>query len=131
MPVTGGLGFIGSNLCLRLVREGAAVTVIDSAVPGCGANRFNLNKVAGLVRILDCDIGDTNRLRNEVPTPDVVFNVAGEISHSMSMSHPERDLEINTCSQLRFLRFCLQQFPGIRVVYAAPAALWKTSIPAG
>jgi nucleoside-diphosphate-sugar epimerase len=40
--VTGGLGFIGSNLVLRLVDEGAQVTVVDPLLPGCGGNPYNV-----------------------------------------------------------------------------------------
>ncbi len=117
--VTGGLGFIGSNLALRLLAEGAVVTVIDSSVAGCGANVMNLAPFADSLRILHCDIGDTEQLRAALDQPDFVFNLAGEISHSVSMSHPERDLEINTRAQLRFVLLCRDRFPGIRIVYAS------------
>ncbi len=117
--VTGGLGFNGSNLAIRLVKEGATVTIVDSAISGCGANPFNIESVVHALRILDCDIGDTDRLREDLEYPDVIFNVAGEISHIMSMSNAERDLDINTRAQLRFLLFCKEFFPGTRVVYAS------------
>ena len=122
--VTGGLGFIGSNLVVRLVHEGAKVTVIDSGIAGCGSNGFNLAGVADSVRILDCDIGHPEKLRGHMDRPDVIFNVAGEISHSMSMSHPERDLEINTSAQLRFLLFCRETYAGARIVYASTRQLY-------
>jgi len=116
--VTGGLGFIGSNLALRLLAEGARVTVVDSLICGCGGNRFNLGPAAGEVEWLDCSIAESARLRPLLSRCDVVFNLAGEISHIHSMLYPERDLEINTTAQLHFLQSCLAAAPGIRIVYA-------------
>ena len=116
--VTGGLGFIGSNLAIRLAREGARVSVVDSLELGCGGNRFNLDPVAGDVEVLECSIADTVRLRPVLSRCDVVFNLAGEISHIHSMLYPERDLEINTTAQLHFLHVCMEAAPGVRVVYA-------------
>src|SRR5215218_8889761 len=122
--VTGGLGFIGSNLVLALVRMGASVTVIDAAVPGCGANPSNLAGILNSVRLIDCNIGDIRRFRPQLDAPAIIFNVAGEISHSMSMSHPERDLDLNTCAQLRFLLFCRDLYPGCRVIFASTRQLY-------
>lgn len=117
--VTGGLGFIGSNLALRLATGGARVTVIDASTPQCGANPFNLETAPGRIRILQRDIGDTDGLRDEIDPPDVIFNLAGEISHTLSMSDPERDLELNARSQLRFLMFCRDFCPNVRIVHAS------------
>jgi UDP-glucose 4-epimerase len=116
--VTGGLGFIGGNLAMRLVREGARVTVVDSLELGCGGNRCNLDPVAGDVEILDCSIADSARLRPVLSRCDAIFNLAGEISHIHSMLYPERDLELNTTAQLRFLCACADVAPGVRIVYA-------------
>jgi UDP-glucose 4-epimerase len=116
--VTGGLGFIGSNLAIRLVHEGARVTIVDPIVPGCGGNRHNIRPVAADVSVLDCSIADPAHLRPALSRCDAVFNLAGEISHIHSMLYPERDLEINTTSQLRFLHACMEAAPGVRVVYA-------------
>jgi nucleoside-diphosphate-sugar epimerase len=115
--VTGGLGFIGSNLTERLVLAGAKVTVIDSMLPGCGANRFNLANCVRRVAVIESDIGDTASFEAALLDTAVIFNLAGEISHSRSMSDPERDLNLNTVSQLRFLLACGRLCPGARVVY--------------
>ena len=117
--VTGGLGFIGSNLAVRLARVGARVTVIDSAVSGCGANWHNLAPVLGEINVITADIGALSAHREVIEGTDVVFNMAGEISHINSMRDPVRDLELNTASQLRFLLSLRQFCPGIRVVYAS------------
>ena len=110
--VTGGLGFIGSNLVIELVREGAQVTVIDSLIPGCGGNPHNIAPVRDRIRIVDADVGDVTP--DVIAGSDVIFNLAGEISHIHSMQFPERDLQLNTISQLRFLLACCEAAPGVR-----------------
>jgi nucleoside-diphosphate-sugar epimerase len=122
--VTGGAGFIGSNLAIRLVQAGAQVTVIDSFVPGCGANAFNLYPVAGDVRVIEADIGDSAALAGVLRGCSVVFNLAGEISHIHSMQQPWRDAALNAGSQLRFLEECARQSPGVRVVYASTRQIY-------
>ena len=117
--VTGGLGFIGSNLAVRLARTGARVTVIDSSVAGCGANRHNLAPADGDIRIIDEDIANAPSFADVLRTADVIFNIAGEISHIHSMQMPWRDAALNAEAHLRFLGECGRVAPGIRVVYAS------------
>jgi UDP-glucose 4-epimerase len=124
--VTGGLGFIGSNLVIRLVNEGANVTVVDPLLAGCGGNMWNVAPVAGALRILDCDIAEAAHFRDDIKRAKVIFNLAGEISHIHSMQFPERDLQVNTLSQLRFLLECKQTHPGIRIVYAGTRQVYGT-----
>lgn len=122
--VTGGLGFIGSNLSLRLVEEGAAVTVVDPAIPGCGANLYNLAPAAGKIHVISADIGEPERIAAEIAAADVIFNLAGEISHIHSMEFPERDLLINSVAQLRFLQSCCELRRGVRIVYAGTRQIY-------
>ena len=114
--VTGGLGFIGSNLALALDELGALVTVVDALVPGCGANRANL--AGSKVQLIEADLSEPGGYEEAIRDAQVVFNLAGEISHIHSMEYPERDLQINTISQLRFLDACRRLNRGVRVVYA-------------
>lgn len=117
--VTGGLGFIGSSLAIRLVQSGARVTVVDSLIQGCGANLFNIDDIRHRVKLLSRDIADADTFAQEIAEADVIFNCAGEISHTMSMIDPERDLKINTLAQLRFLQTCRKIHPGVRIVFAS------------
>lgn len=116
--VTGGLGFIGSNLAIRLAELGAHVTVIDSSVSGCGADEANLEPVQGSVSVIHRDIADTSALEKHIRSADLVFNLAGEVSHSHSMKWPERDAQLNAMAQLRFLECCVRVHPHLRIVYA-------------
>lgn len=116
--VTGGLGFIGSSLAIRLAREGARVTIVDSCIEGCGANPHNIDGVLN-IEIIQADIGQPDSYAIALRSTDIVFNLAGEISHIGSMRSPGRDLYLNTTSQLNFLEACRQLRPGIRIVYAS------------
>jgi UDP-glucose 4-epimerase len=116
--ITGGLGFVGSNLAIRLVDLGAKVTIVDSLVKGCGGNIYNIAPVADRVRLIECGVGDVGRLRRVLRRTRLIFNLAGEISHSHSMKFPERDGSLNAWAQLRFLEETARQAPGVRIVYA-------------
>lgn len=116
--ITGGLGFIGSNLAIRLVQLGAQVTVIDSGALGCGSNPANLASIAAQVRLIDSDIRQVSKFRSALADTSVVFNLAGEVSHIHSMKYPSRDMEINVIAHLHFLNGIADSVPGVRVVYA-------------
>src|SRR4051794_41011266 len=104
--VTGGMGFIGSNLAIALVRQGARVTVVDAQIPGCGADPANLEEVRDKVRIFTHNIDDADKMKELIPGQRIIFNLAGEISHIRSITDPLRDLSINCAAQLQFLNLC-------------------------
>jgi UDP-glucose 4-epimerase len=116
--VTGGLGFIGSNLAIRLVELGASVSIVDSSVTGCGANLRNVAAIRDRIQIIPLDIANAAEFQDDIRSADVIFNLAGEISHARSMRMPERDMALNVTAQLRFLDVCRRVRPGIRIVFA-------------
>jgi UDP-glucose 4-epimerase len=116
--ITGGLGFIGSNLARRLADAGARVTVVDSLIPDYGGNRFNLAGYEGRICIDIADVRDPYSMRALVGGQDVIFNLAGQVSHIDSMTDPLTDLEINARSQLSILEACRYENPGVKIVYA-------------
>lgn len=117
--VTGGLGFVGSNLAIRLVELGARVTIVDSLVEGCGGTLDNVLPVLQSLQIKLADLKDAASFAAEIEPPQVIFNLAGEVSHARSMTAPLRDLQLNTVAQLNFLTTCADHYPGVRVVYAS------------
>ena len=117
--VTGGLGFIGSNLARALVPLGARVLLVDSLIPDYGGNLFNIDGIEDQVRVNIADVRDTNGMRYLVGGQDVLFNLAGQVSHIDSMEDPMTDLEINCRSQLAILEVCRRVNPEIRIVYAS------------
>jgi len=122
--VTGGMGFIGSNLVLSLVEKGARVTVVDAQVPGCGWHPENLDAVRGRMELCPANIGDPARIRPLLAGQQVIFNLAGEISHINSMTNPARDLAINCEAQVRFLDLCRTENPKATIVYASSRQIY-------
>ncbi len=117
--VTGGLGFLGSNLAVWLAQNGARVRVVDSLAPGCGGSYANLDGFRDRIEVFPCDIREAERVRPALHGAEVVFNLAGDISHTGSMRDPWHDLDLNVVAQLGFLQLCAKAAPGIRVVYTS------------
>ena len=122
--ITGGLGFIGSNLARRLVGMGARVSIVDSLVPEYGGNRRNLAGVAGRIKVHVADVRDWPRLPSLVRGQDYLFNLAGQTSHMDSMSDPQTDLDINCRAQLAILEACRLHNPTIRIVFASTRQIY-------
>jgi UDP-glucose 4-epimerase len=116
--ITGGLGFIGSNLARRLVELDAEVVLVDSLVPHYGGNLFNIAGIENRVRVNVADIRDPNSMRYLVQGQDYIFNLAGQVSHLDSMTDPETDLDINCRAQLTLLEACRLHNPGVKIVFA-------------
>ena len=116
--VTGGYGFIGSNLVRRLVTLGAQVAVVDAFVPDSGANRFNLAGLEQVVAIHVVDMADEDAMREPVQDRAFVFNLAGQVSHVDSLRDPYGDLRANCHAQLGLLEACRKHAPRARVVFA-------------
>ncbi len=124
MLITGGLGFIGSNLARRLVRYGSKVTLVDSLIPEYGGNLRNMAGLTGRVHVNISDVRDRHSLPVFVRDQDFLFNLAGQTSHMDSMTDPETDLEINARAQLSILEACRRHNPRIRVVFASTRQLY-------
>ena len=116
--VTGGLGFIGSNLVRHLVDAGADVLIVDSLGPEDGGNRFNIHGLEECVRLDVTDVRDQTSMGVLVEDREVIFNLAGQVSHIDSMRDPYTDLDINCRAQLSMLEACRQFNPEVRVVFA-------------
>src|SRR5690349_9719784 len=122
--VTGGLGFIGSNLAAKLVALGSQVVLVDSLLPNYGGNRFNIAEIADRVRVEIADIRDTARMRKLLAGCDYLFNLAGQTSHLDSMHDPVTDLEINCLAQLTLLEACRAVCPKAVVVFASTRQIY-------
>lgn len=116
--ITGGLGFIGSNLARKLLGLGAEVTLYDNADPESGANPFNLDGIRQQVKVVEADILDEGKLREAVKGQRYLFNLAGEMSHIGSMQDPFKDLNVNSVGQLKLLEVCRTTNPAISIVFA-------------
>lgn len=122
--VTGGLGFIGSNIARRLVDYGAQVTLVDSMVPAYGGNSFNIRGFEHKVHVNIADVRDEHSMAFLVRGRDLIFNVAGQVSHLDSMEDPYTDLEINVRAQLSILEACRKNNREVKIVYASTRQLY-------
>lgn len=129
--ITGGLGFIGSNLARRLVELGADILLVDSLIPDYGGNLFNIDGIADAVRVNVADIRQQSTMNYLVRDREVIFNLAGQVSHIDSMRDPYSDLEINCRSQLTILEACRYNNPHVKVVFAGTRQVYgrPTSLP--
>ena len=93
--ITGGLGFIGSNLAIRLVELGAEVTLVDAMIPEYGGNLFNIEPIKDKVHVNFADIRDRYAMEYLVQDKDFVFHLARQVSHVISLSYPCPDIDIN------------------------------------
>ena len=116
--ITGGLGFIGSNLARRLVGLGAKVTLVDSLNPLYGGNIFNIHDIRDEVSINLGDVRDPDALTHLLKGQDYLFNLAGQTSHLDSMEDPKTDLAINAGAQLSILEVCRKVNPTVKTVFA-------------
>ena len=122
--ITGGLGFIGSNLAIRLVHEGAEVTLIDSMIPEYGGHLWNIEPVREQVRVNIADVRDEHAMKYLLQHRDYLFNLAGQTSHLDSMDHPYQDLDINAKAQLSLLECCRQHNRDIKIVFAGTRQIY-------
>ncbi|WP_322815189.1 NAD-dependent epimerase/dehydratase family protein [Chloroflexus sp.] len=122
--ITGGLGFIGSNLAHRLVELGANVTLVDSLIPEYGGNLYNIAGIEDRVRVNIADVRDEYSMNYLVQGQDVLFNLAGQTSHLDSMRNPYIDLDINCRAQLSILEACRKHNPNITIVYASTRQIY-------
>ena len=122
--ITGGLGFVGSNLARALVDQGAEVTLADSLIPEYGGNPFNIEDIRGRVITNVCDVRDPFAMANLLKGKDYLFNLAGQTSHIDSMADPQTDLDINATAQLSILEACRKVNPRIKIVFASTRQLY-------
>lgn len=122
--ITGGLGFIGSTLGLKLAKFGAIITLVDSLVPEYGGNIINVDGIDEDTRINISDVRDEHSMKHLVQGQDYLFNLAGQTSHMDSMHDPFTDLEINARAQLYILEACRRHNPGIKIVFASTRQIY-------
>jgi len=122
--ITGGCGFIGSNLAMELVRAKAHVTIIDSMIPDYGGNLHNIHDIMDQVRLNISDVRDQVSMQYLVRDQEIIFNLAGQVSHIDSMKDPMTDLEINAKAQLGVLEACRKFNPDTKIVLTSTRQIY-------
>jgi len=116
--ITGGCGFIGSNLAHELLRLGADVTIVDNLDPDSGGNLFNVEDIKEHLRFIQSDVNDEQKMTTAVKGMDYLFNLAGQTSHLGSMRDPFKDISVNAVGQLRLLEVCRVNNPDVSIIFA-------------
>lgn len=122
--ITGGLGFIGSNLANALVSQGARVTIIDNLLPQYGGNLFNISNIRDEILLYPYDLRDCPPLGRILGDSEFLFNLAAQTSHMDSMTDPKNDMNINVNAQLHILEECRKYNPEIKIVFTSTRQIY-------
>ncbi len=122
--ITGGLGFIGSNLARKLLDLGTEVTLVDSLIPEYGGNLHNIEGIREKVTVNISDVRDVYSMKYLIRGKDFLFNLAGQTSHMDSMNDPYTDLNINCLAQLSILEVCRKYNPDIKIIFAGTRQIY-------
>lgn len=126
--VTGGMGFIGSNLAIRLAKAGAKVTILDAMIPDYGGNEFNIAPAVDQIKVNYCDIRDEMAVSYLVKGKDFIFHLAGQVCHLMSMSNPFPDIEMNITGTAVLMEACRKYNNAATVVYTGTRGQYGPSV---
>ncbi len=126
--VTGGLGFIGSNLSTELVKLGARVTVVDSMIPRLGGNLFNIKEIADQIHVNFSDVRDSHSMDYLVKGQEFIFHLAGQVNHVDSIRNPIQDLDINCRGTLVLLESCLKYNREAKIIFAGTRGEYGSSV---
>jgi UDP-glucose 4-epimerase len=126
--ITGGLGFIGSNLAIRLVDLGVNVTVVDAMLPGYGGNLFNIREIEDKIHINFSDIRDVHSMNYLARNQDYVFHLAGQVDHILSLSDPYPDIDINIRGSAVVMEAVKVNAPNARIVYTGTRGQYGSTV---
>lgn len=126
--ITGGLGFIGSSLALRLVDLGAQVTLIDAMISDYGGNLFNIGTIKERVTVNFSNITDVSSMNYLVREKDYIFHCAGQVCHVMSLSDPFPDIEYNIKGTAILMEACKKNNQKVKVVKTGTRGQYGTAI---
>ncbi|MEM2293846.1 MAG: SDR family NAD(P)-dependent oxidoreductase [Nitrososphaerota archaeon] len=121
--ITGGLGFIGSNLAHKLVSLGAEVKIYDALLEGYGANLANIREIKDKVEVIIGDIREYKKLKEVIKDSDVVFHCAAQVSRIDSMSNPWLDININCVGTINVLEAVKESSKETKVIYTSSRAV--------
>jgi len=126
--VTGGLGFIGSNLTAKLAGLGARVTVVDNMIPRLGGNLFNVKEIAEAIHINFSDVRDAHSMDYLVKKQQYIFHLAGQVNHVDSIRNPIQDLDINCRGTLVLLESCRKYNQEVKLIFAGTRGEYGASV---
>ncbi|NOS86138.1 MAG: NAD-dependent epimerase/dehydratase family protein [Ignavibacteria bacterium] len=126
--ITGGLGFVGSNLSIKLAGLGADVLIVDNMLPRQGGNVFNIDPVKEKVKLNISDIRNPTSMNHLVKGMDYVFHIAGQVNHVDSVKNPLNDLSINVEGTLVLMEALRTNNPGAKVIFTGTRGEYGSSL---
>ena len=123
--ITGGLGFIGSNLALSLIKAGACVSLLGNSWP---VDDSHLDPVLKSLKFWPIDLCDGPRVQQAVEGVDIIFNLAARSGAVKSNQSPLEDMEKNCAAQLAFLEACRLRNPSVKVVYTSSRLVYSQEV---
>jgi UDP-glucose 4-epimerase len=126
--VTGGLGFVGSNLSIKLAALGADVLIVDNMLPREGGNLFNIEPVKDKVQINISDIRNADSMNHLVKGMDYIFHIAGQVNHVDSVKNPLNDLSINVEGTLIIMEALRKNNPSAKVIFTGTRGEYGSSL---
>lgn len=117
--VTGGLGFVGSNVAVALAAGGWRVRVADILDPACGGNARNLDGAPGDLEVLPLDIAEPVQSDRAVDGAALVVHCAASVSHGRSVREPLADIRANCVATACLLDSVRRLAPSARVIHVS------------
>ena len=117
--ITGGLGFLGSNLALELQKRKANVTVIDNLAPLYGGNIFNLSSSNKDIKIVINDMRNMDIMEPLIEKAHIIYHLGAQVSYIDSLNIPSEDLDLNAKATLNILECCRKKNPSCRIIFSS------------
>ncbi len=115
--ITGGLGFIGSNLAHKCVQLGADVSIFDCLDPRSGGAMHNIEEIQDSVKLYCHDILNFDQISDKIFQKDIVINCAASTSHSFSMREPWLDQDVNSRGMINLLEAIRRFNPDVKFIH--------------
>lgn len=125
--ITGGLGFIGSNLAHKLIELGANISIIDNLNPLYGGNTFNILDKEKEIELIVNDVRDTNVIHPLIVKSDIIFHLAAQVSYIDSLNIPFEDLDLNARATLNILETCRKYNPKSKIIFSSSRMVYGKS----
>ncbi|WP_286826127.1 NAD-dependent epimerase/dehydratase family protein [Microcystis sp. LSC13-02] len=119
--ITGGCGFLGSNIAAQKLKEGEELLVFDNLYRSGSEQNLNWLRTQGRFQFAHGDIRNTNDVNRTIKEfkPDVIFHLAGQVAMTTSIANPRMDFEINALGTINVLEAVRQHSPDSVIVYSS------------
>ena len=122
--ILGGAGFVGSNLVRRCLEDKKnKVVVVDNLNPRLKSTKKNISEVLNSIQFIKGDIGDAELMQKTVKNKDIIFNCAGQTSHTISLQDPFFDTEVNCLGNLTLLEAVRKYNKKAKVIYTSSSTV--------